>query len=449
MQPITNYIIRVLFKYFERDNKRGQEIGKYKMSKTPPNVLQASRQSVIHGHIQKENIRKRRKRKHARPGRDQTRITQYYVQISPSESANYAISSPTTPCRGPIHSSCRSLQFFPPHSQGENRREPLLPIDNQVSIKPDTPIIEKEPPNIGHSSEHEHTVPLMNSDMVVEVNHERDDSPPDQSSVTISETEPPTKKICPSGTSSDTRQQVTKSLVPIRKNVRGEKGPHLVTIVCGLPSASETDNCLSDGEQSHTIIRSTLENKETPQSTQSFKQEDVDNIHSSSNLQAPKTKCGPSGSRKVNGRRRCHSSNDLQAPRTKCGPSGSRKVNGGRRCPKKVAKKFTEPHRRQVSLVDAYQRSSPSSTNTSLNTNNTSNTEYSSPPIMQISSSPHSNSDAASCSSATEETPRTREASSDSTGMIEWSGERWDTVTDVCSCSSVVDRALFVHNITL
>ena len=34
---------------------------------------------------------------------------------------------------------------------------------------------------------------------------------------------------------------------------------------------------------------------------------------------------------------------------------------------------------------------------------------------------------------STEETPREREASSNSTGMNEWSGERWDTVTDVCS----------------
>ena len=34
---------------------------------------------------------------------------------------------------------------------------------------------------------------------------------------------------------------------------------------------------------------------------------------------------------------------------------------------------------------------------------------------------------------STEETPREREASSNSTGMSEWSGERWDTVTDVCS----------------
>ena len=33
---------------------------------------------------------------------------------------------------------------------------------------------------------------------------------------------------------------------------------------------------------------------------------------------------------------------------------------------------------------------------------------------------------------STEETPREREASSNSTGMNEWSGERWDTVTDVC-----------------
>ena len=34
---------------------------------------------------------------------------------------------------------------------------------------------------------------------------------------------------------------------------------------------------------------------------------------------------------------------------------------------------------------------------------------------------------------STEETPREREASSNSTGMNEWSGERLDTVTDVCS----------------
>ena len=33
----------------------------------------------------------------------------------------------------------------------------------------------------------------------------------------------------------------------------------------------------------------------------------------------------------------------------------------------------------------------------------------------------------------TEKTPREREASSNLTGMNEWSGERWDTVTDVCS----------------
>ena len=34
---------------------------------------------------------------------------------------------------------------------------------------------------------------------------------------------------------------------------------------------------------------------------------------------------------------------------------------------------------------------------------------------------------------STEEMPREREASSNSTGINEWSGERWDTVTDVCS----------------
>ena len=34
---------------------------------------------------------------------------------------------------------------------------------------------------------------------------------------------------------------------------------------------------------------------------------------------------------------------------------------------------------------------------------------------------------------STEETPREKETSSNSTGMNEWSGERWDTVTDVCS----------------
>ena len=34
---------------------------------------------------------------------------------------------------------------------------------------------------------------------------------------------------------------------------------------------------------------------------------------------------------------------------------------------------------------------------------------------------------------STEEMPKEREASSNSTGMNEWSGERWDTVTDVGS----------------
>ena len=34
---------------------------------------------------------------------------------------------------------------------------------------------------------------------------------------------------------------------------------------------------------------------------------------------------------------------------------------------------------------------------------------------------------------STEEISREREASSNSTGMNEWSGERWDTVTYVCS----------------
>ena len=44
-----------------------------------------------------------------------------------------------------------------------------------------------------------------------------------------------------------------------------------------------------------------------------------------------------------------------------------------------------------------------------------------------------SNTDRTSEQISTEETPREREASSNSTGMNEWSGERWDTVTDVCS----------------
>ena len=33
---------------------------------------------------------------------------------------------------------------------------------------------------------------------------------------------------------------------------------------------------------------------------------------------------------------------------------------------------------------------------------------------------------------STEETPREREASSNSTGMNEWSGERWNSVTYAC-----------------
>ena len=44
-----------------------------------------------------------------------------------------------------------------------------------------------------------------------------------------------------------------------------------------------------------------------------------------------------------------------------------------------------------------------------------------------------STSDRTSEQTSTEETPREREASSNSTGMNEWSGERSDTTTDLCN----------------
>ena len=221
-----------------------------------------------------------------------------------------------------------------------------------------------------HNLEYEHAVPLINSEMVVEVNHntnERDDSVsvhqeesapivaherscvcnprpresdhsifqveqqsnlqavedlqsddihvqtviphPDQLPVTTSsESEPPVKKIRLIATLSDTCQGICtlsdqQDNELLHKNVQGEKEPHPVPIVGGLPSASKTDNCLSGGELSQTIS-STLENQEIPRSTQSFKQEDINNAHSNNNLQSPKTKCRSSGCRKVNGRRR-------------------------------------------------------------------------------------------------------------------------------------------------